>query len=156
MDNKTLEQTFYSISIPLIKELFFHLLTFLDMKSMFFKVDEICGHQPLGSLKISYKHNNEMKDTYLVLKICYKNHDLTKEFDKLQPYLSEEQWQKILQSVSMLIYIVRMLYKNLFPQLSLEDSEKYSELQIDPTNTTLFLEDIDERIGVFIDDCIDV
>jgi len=144
-----------SMVIPVIKELLYKLVDQLDRRDLYPTIDTMCDVPDLGSLKIDYTINNEPKTTYIVLKICNKNHDLTTEFDKLSPYVSEMQWKQILQTLSTVVLLVRTIYSNLYNNLGINDVQ-YSCLYVDPINTTLCIDSIDDRIGIFIDDCNDI
>jgi hypothetical protein len=144
-----------SMVIPVIKELLYKLVDHLDRKDLYPTIDTMCDITELGSLKISYTINNEPYTTYIVLKICNKNHDLTAEFNKLSPYVSEIQWKQVLQTLSTVVLLVRTIYSKLYDNLGINDVQ-YSCLYVDPINTTLGIDGIDERIGIFIDDCSDM
>jgi len=152
MDQNNYKEILFSLSIPVIKEMLYKVLVLIDRTDKYPDVEYLCGESVVGSFKVNYKINDIDKVTYIVLKICKGNHDLTQEFNKLQPYLLPEQWKKIQGLLSSLILVVRSLYKDLYTKLELNE-EKYSELYVDHCNTTLYLEDIDDRIGIFIDDC---
>lgn len=120
------------------------------------KIEEICHIQEVGCLKIDYNENS----AFIFLKECKKDHDLSKQVDKLKNQMDPEKWKKVLESLSAVILLVRNIYTSIYDHnLDLigsivaenDDVKKYRILQVDPSNTTLFLPNVDDRIGIFIE-----
>lgn len=149
------QQMLLSTSVPVIKDMLYRVLETLDKTDKYPQVEQLCGQPELGSFKVNYTKNDEKKETYIVLKICKVNHDLTAEFQKLQPYVTEQQWKQILILLSRLILVIRSLYHDLYTKLEL-DEIRYGDLYVDYLNSTLYIEGIEDRIGIFIDDCSDI
>lgn len=132
---------------------YFNRLDLLD------KIDEICSVQEIGCYQVDYtnKFSNEKEIIYILIAPCTKDHDLTNELDKLKPYISETEWNQVLKSLSTLVLITRSIYtsiyldnKLLFDECTNENTD-FSKLQVDMSNTTMYLPSIPERIGIFLE-----
>jgi hypothetical protein len=125
------EDIIYALTIPVIKELF---VDFVDHNI----ISTIKDVDNLGAVKIN--------DSFIYLKVCDKDHDLTQEFNKLQPYLSNVQWDHVLRIISLMVFMVRSIYKNLCDEYNIN-----STLLVDTNNTTLYTANTYKRIGIFIE-----
>lgn len=124
-------------------------------------IEEICHISDVGVLNIDYY--NKIKDKkeliIIVLKQCTKDHDLSEQLDKLRPHLDDGKWNDVLKSLSTLILLARTIYTNIYDNnldlieeiVGKNEINKYNKLQVDIANTTLYLPDIDDRIGIFLE-----
>lgn len=125
------------------------------------RIEEICHIQEVGCLNIDF-HNKfeDKKDNILIiLKECDKNHDLSEQLNKLMVHLDTEKWKDVLKSLSTLILLARNIYTSIYENnldlveeiVGKENIDKYRKLQVDPANTTLYLPEIEDRIGIFFE-----
>lgn len=125
------------------------------------RIEEICHVQEVGCISVEFFNKNlEQKETIvIVLKECKKNHNLTEQLNKLKVHLDEDKWNNILKNISSMVFIARSLYASIYEHnldlieeiVGSDNINKYSKLSIDIDNTTLFLPDIDDRIGIFLE-----
>lgn len=128
---------------------------------------EIADFSPvteLGCLKVDfYDLAGQRPDTaYLTLGECPKGHDLGAQLDKIKPRVAPEKWQEVLKHLSMLVFTGRNVYANtarqhlpliraLFGLAPSDPCERYLDLQVDPANTTLYLDaGWPSRVGIFV------
>lgn len=152
MSKEELGNIFQAISLPIIKEI----VTIICKKINIYNDRKekigllVSGNEDLiGSFKIEYTINEEKKEAFLMFKICDSNHDVMTEFNKVKPYVTEEQWASVLKCVSSMIYILRTMYKEIIKDFNI--SEEYSEIQVDYNKSSLYINNIEERIGVFVE-----
>jgi hypothetical protein len=143
---KNISTVIYSLTIPVIRELFYRLADKYERTNLYPKIAELCQVQEVGSFKISLP---DTRNVYIILKLCDYKHDLTKEFDRVKPYVNENQWNQIIKCISSMIFVFRSVFSELYKRL---DFEVENELLVDPDNTTLYLECLSERVGVFFEE----
>jgi hypothetical protein len=155
-----LKEVIQSISLPIIKDYLILILkkeNALLRKDIIDKVNSLVKNNEglIGSFKINYNNGKKEKEAYLMFKICNNDHDIAKEFDKIKKYLSENQWKYVLNCISTMIYVLRMMYKGIINDFKELDNfilpVEYSELSVDHSTSNLFIHGMDERIGIFIE-----
>jgi hypothetical protein len=113
----------------------------------------------VGGMNITYFDKKTQKDTYfyIIMNKCDPNHDMAKQFDKIQYNFNESEWKEILKSISSLIYICQSIYKLIISPCSDKifdlgyDINDVELLKLDDTNLTLYIfEEWTERVGVYI------
>lgn len=149
--NEELGSIFQAVSLPIIREL----LTIICKKLNKYnelkdKIESlVSGNEDLiGSFKVDY-FNETQKEAYLIFKICSEDHDVMLEFNKVKPYVTDEQWASVLKCVSSMVYILRMMYKGIIKDFELP--EEYGELYVDVNTSNLFIIGIRERVGIFVE-----
>lgn len=125
------------------------------------RIEEICHIQEVGCLNIDYYNKFEdKKDNILIfLKECKADHNLSDQLDKLRIHLDVEKWNEVLKALSTIILLTRNIYASIYDNnidlikeiIGETDIHKYNKLQVDMDNTTLYLPDIEDRIGIFFD-----
>lgn len=138
------EDIMYALSLPSIKNIL-KLIPNIN-QNMILEMPDI----DQGSLQITFDKNGKEHIIYVLLKECKKEHNLTEQMDKLMPYLNNEQQNKILQHMSALVLFIRTIYKSIVQNLNIDNI--YKELLIDTSNTTMFLPNIESRIGIFLEE----
>jgi len=151
MDNEKIKMI-EMLTIPVIKDLLIILYNKYKIcdEEKIIELDEYKSE--LGSIKVSYNKENETKCVYIILKICDKNHDLGTEINKIKPYVTEDQWKQILTYLSTTVFILRTIYSSIYEKLNCT-SDAYKNLSVDMQNTTIYLDGVDERIGIFFEEC---
>ena len=124
-------------------------------------IEDICHIQDIGCLNVDfYNIKEDKKDNILIfLKQCTKDHNLSEQLDKLKVHLDDEKWKSILKSLSTVILLVRSIYTNIYEHnldlieeiVGKENINKYKKLQVDLSNTTLYLPDVEDRIGIYFE-----
>ena len=123
-------------------------------------IENICHIQEVGCLDIKYfnKVSNKQETAFIVLKECKADHDVSYELDKLRVHLNEEQWSNILKSLSFVILLTRSIYSSIYEEnldfiqnIVGNDVGLYNTVHVDPANTTLYLPDVEDRIGIFVE-----
>lgn len=150
MENDDVLGLIYSLSLPSIKNLLLAIADKTDNTINIEKINDLYNISEIGSFKIDYSKDNKACVTYIILKNCDKDHNLTNEFDKLKPYLSEQQWNKVLGYLSSLVYFIRVVYENIYKNIHM--GTEYEKLLLDSSNTTLYVPNIDIRIGIFLEE----
>lgn len=125
------------------------------------KIEEICHIQDVGCLIIDYfnKCDEKQEKVIVVLKNCDIDHNLTDQLNKVMIYVDSEKWKDVLKSLSTLIFLTRNIYTSIYENnldvieeiVGKENIDKYSKLLVDPMNTTLYLPNITDRIGIFFE-----
>lgn len=125
------------------------------------RIDEICHIQEVGCLNIDFfnKTENKKDNIFIFMKECNEKHDLDIQIDKLKPHIDEEKWKEVLKSLSAIILLTRSIYTSIYENnldfieelVGKENVNKYNKLQVDNSNTTLYLPDVDDRIGIFFE-----
>jgi hypothetical protein len=119
------------------------------------KLNKLCWITEVGCLKVDYYNKKtEKQDTiHILLKECDKDHNLTNELDKLKQHLDDDKWNEILKQLSSLILLTRSIYSYTMQQLNQsEGSSKYDDiLSVDMDNTTLYIKNYNNRIGIFLE-----
>lgn len=125
------------------------------------EIEEICHIQEIGCLNVDYFNtvSNEKDNILIFLKECDKDHDLSIQLDKLKNHLTEDKWKEVLKSLSAIILFARKIYTSIYVNnlelirkiVNDENINKYNTLFIDPINTTLYLPNLDDRIGIFFE-----
>lgn len=125
------------------------------------KIEEICHIQDVGCLNIKFYNKNENKEDFMLifLKECKQDHNLTEQLDKLKIHLSDNEWKEVIKSLSTVILLARKIYTSIYDNnielvkeiVGDNNIEKYNNLLVDILNTTLYLPDIEDRIGIFVD-----
>lgn len=125
------------------------------------RIEEICHIQDIGCLNIDYhnKYEDKKDNMVIVLKECNKNHNLSDQLNKLMVHLDSEKWKDVLKALSTLILLARNIYTSIYENnldligeiVGNENIDKYRKMQVDPLNTTLYLPDINDRIGIFFE-----
>lgn len=125
------------------------------------RIEEVCHIQEIGCLNIEFFNKFEdKKDNILIfLKECKDNHDLSYQLDKLMVHLDAEKWKDVLKSLSTMILLTRNIYTSIYENnldlieeiVGKENIDKYRKLQVEPSNTTLYLPDVEDRIGIFFE-----
>jgi hypothetical protein len=110
------------------------------------KLAELCDGND-GCLKVEYKKDDISKVVYIVLQDCDKEHNLTDQFDKLRPFISDDKWQHLLKCMSTIVFLIRSIFKELISKFDVDYA-----LLVDPSNTTLYVDGFPKRIGIFIVD----
>ena len=115
--------------------------------------------EKVGGMNITYMDKKTNKETYfyIIMNKCDSNHDMAKQFDKIQSNFQENEWREILKSVSTLIYICQNIYKLTISSCSDHifnlgfDINDVETLKLDDTNLTLYIDESwEERVGVYI------
>jgi len=115
--------------------------------------------EKVGGMNITYIDKKTNKETYfyIIMNKCDSNHDMAKQFDKIQSNFQENEWREILKSVSTLIYICQNIYKLTISSCSDHvfnlgfDINDVETLKLDDTNLTLYIDEVwEERVGVYI------
>jgi len=115
--------------------------------------------EKVGGMNITYMDKKTNKETYfyIIMNKCDSNHDMAKQFDKIQSNFQENEWKEILKSVSTLIYICQNIYKLTISSCSDHifnlgfDINDVETLKLDDTNLTLYIDEVwEERVGVYI------
>ena len=128
------------------------------------EVRELSPLTEVGCMRVDFLNRMTQKPdiAYLLLDQCPKTHNLGAQLDKLKSLVADEKWPDVLKHFSMLVHIGRSVYGNVTRQrlplirrlfdLSPDDKcEKYLDLQIDRSNTTLFIDvDWPNRVGIFV------
>jgi hypothetical protein len=137
------------------------LVTHYNRSDLLDRIDLICSVQELGCYQIDYtnKFSNEKEIAYILIAPCTEDHDLTEQLDRLRVYVSSEEWATVLKSLSTLILLTRSIYnsvymdnKDMFNEVTSDDTNlDYSTLQVDMSNTTLYLPNVSERIGIYLE-----
>jgi len=166
---RDLQGLFLSVGLPATQSIFRSMVTASGVtgaeKAM--ALNAILKFSPITELGcqevVFYNMATQCRDTaYLFLGKCPKNHDLDTQLGKLKPLVAESMWPEILRHLSMLVTIGRLVYGNvalherplirkLFGLAEDDMCEKFAHLNIDATNTTLFVDESwPERIGIFV------
>jgi hypothetical protein len=112
-----------------------------------------------GGLSVEYFDTDQGKNTYcyIILNKCHKTHNLSEQFEKINKFMTAEQWDHVLKQISMLLYITKNIYKLSISSFSEQifnlgfDINDIEVLNVDPSNTTLYIdEEWDERTGIYI------
>ena len=136
------------------------LVTNFNRPDLLDTIDSICSVQELGCYQVEYvnKFSDEKELVYILIAPCDKDHNLTEQLDKLKVYVSDDEWAKVLKSLSTLVLLTRSIYssiyldnKKLFDSVVNDTHTDYSKLSVDLTNTTMYLPNIPERIGIFLE-----
>lgn len=118
----------------------------------------------VGCVEVSYRAvaTGAPGVAYLRLAACPRGHDLGAQLDKLRLCVSEDGWKTVLQHLSALVCLGRSIYRTVALQkldlirglfgLAADDGcERYLSLQVDPANTTLYLDPAwPDRIGILV------
>ena len=149
-----------AMGFPSVRIMLYALAKKYDKHNIEDRIEEICHIQEIGCLNIDFFNKTEnKKDTiFIFMKECTKDHNLDEQIDKLKPHIDEEKWKDVLKSLSSIILLTRSIYTSIYEnntefikELVGEDINKYCKLHVDPINTTLYLPDIDDRIGIFFE-----
>jgi hypothetical protein len=135
----------YSLAAPTIKEMLLAIAKYTNNDTT--EIDSLYIDDNIGSFKIDNVNN---KAAHIMLKTCDKNHDLNAEFNKLKPYINSDHWKQVLNWMSSLVLLVRSIYKQIYVSQFNFGSE-FDHLEVDMDNTTLYVPNIDIRIGIFIE-----
>lgn len=154
-----LNKQILAMGFPSARILFLALAKHFDKEYLNPKIEELCHIQDIGCFSVDYYNKLEDKkcNLFIILKDCKADHDLTFQLDKLKVHLDDDKWKDVLSKLSALIVLARTIYsslynsnKDLFEEI-VGNVEKYSVLQVDISNTTLYLPDIDDRVGIFLE-----
>lgn len=124
------------------------------------KIEEICHIQDVGCINVEYNdENDERVNVMIVFKECKSDHNLTEQINKLKPHLETDQWEKVLKTLSSALLLVRSIYSSIYENnldlieeiVGYNNIDIYKTLQVDITNTTLYLPGISDRIGLFFE-----
>lgn len=125
------------------------------------RIEEICHIQEVGFMNIDFynKFEDKKDNIMVILKECDKNHNLSDQLNKLMVHLDTEKWKDVLKSLSTVILLARNIYTSIYENnldliteiIGTENMDIYRKLQVDPLNTTLYLPDVEDRIGIFFE-----
>lgn len=149
MENNDLVNMIYSLAIPSIKVLLIEIANKLNMDILDNINNLSINEDNIGSYKVDFEKESKKETLYILLKTCTKDHDLSCQFNKIQPYISQSQWDQLLKYISSLVFLVRTIYTAECTKLGI--THTYNTLNVDNTNTTLYINDIDTRIGIFVE-----
>lgn len=159
--NEELSTQILAMGFPSVRIMLLALSKYFNKEYVNPKIEEICHIQDVGFLNADYFDKKEDKRCNMLffLKECQANHDLTIQLDKLKCHLDEDKWKDVLKSLSSLILLARNIYsiiydhnKDLIQEIvGIENIDQYSKLQVDESNTTLYLPNIDTRVGIFFE-----
>jgi hypothetical protein len=119
---------------------------------------EISSVRAVGCMEVDF-FNAELgrKDkAYLVLDECEADHDLGAQLDKLRRHVAAEKWPEVVRSLSMLVFVARSVYETVardkadLVRRMCPGAEGVLAYKVDPSNTTLFVDAIPQRIGIFV------
>jgi hypothetical protein len=124
-------------------------------------IKEISPVTEKGCMKVDFFNVQTKKGdaAYLRLDQCPRHHDLAAQLDKLRPYVSPDKWGEVTKALSHLLLIGRSVYGSVaraHPELLRQiagdgAAETYADYKIDPSNTTLYLqEDWPSRAGFYV------
>lgn len=114
-----------------------------------------------GSIEFKFE-NRETKmevGANVFIDECAADHNTGKELDKIKNIIDAKEWPRILHEVSQFINLARAYYDNFIGQrASLTDTIKKHipegvtifPLKVDEAHSTLFLEGVTKRIGLFV------
>ena len=128
------------------------------------EINEFSPITEVGCMQVDfYNQATQRPDVaYLMLEQCQQGHDLGAQLDKIKPFVLPARWPEVLKHLSMLVYLGRSVYANVARQhlplirslagLPADDPcERYLNLQVDPVNTTLYLDaSWPGRVGIFV------
>ena len=128
------------------------------------RIAEFSPLTEIGCMKVDFFNQSTGAPdiAYLVLDRCSRYHDLGSELDKLKVHISDKKWPDIIRSISTLVHVGRTVYgqaarkhlsliQQIFDGAADDPGTKYLDLQVDPKNTTLFIEaSWPSRVGIYI------
>ena len=158
-----------SMGLPAVRALFHHMITHSRKRgaakaAAMDKVAQFSPVQEVGCMKVDF-HNQVTKKpdvAYIRLDQCPRRHDLGAQLDKLRPLVPENKWAEVLKPMSALILIVRSTYghaarqqlpliRGLFDLPENDPCDKYLDLKVDISNTTLYIDETwPNRAGIFV------
>jgi hypothetical protein len=159
------QKSLLSMGLPCCRMMMISLLTNsksdnIELKKEFYNIIENeTAVEKVGGMNITYIDKETKKETYfyIIMNKCNPNHDMAKQFDKIQSNFNESEWQEILKSVSTLIYICQNIYKMTISSFSDKifelgyDINDVELLNVDGANLTLYIfEEWAERVGIYI------
>lgn len=160
--DENLSKQILAMGFPSARIMLYALAKHYNKEHLSNRIEEVCHIQEIGCFNIDfYNKFEEKKDNiFVVLKECKKDHDLSSQLNKLMVHLDTEKWNNVLKALSTLILLARNIYTSIYENnkhlvediVGIENINKYSKLEVDMSNTTLYLPDIDDRIGIFFED----
>ncbi len=158
MDENVSKQVL-AMGFPSTRIMLYALANHFDKNYVGNRIEEICHIQDVGCLNIDYfnKYTEQKDNMLIIMKECTSDHNLSEQLDKLKVHLDDSQWAEVLKSLSTVILLIRTIYTSIYENnldlieeiVGTENISKYSKLNVDSFNTTLYLPDIDDRIGIF-------
>lgn len=159
--DENLSRQILAMGFPSARIMLYALAKHFDKEYVSPKIEEICHIQEVGCLNIDYynKFEDKKDNIFILLKDCKADHNLSDQLDKLRLHLDAEKWNDILKSLSSLILLARNIYTSVYENnkdlieeiVGNENIDKYRKLQVDMANTTLYLPDIEDRVGIFFE-----
>lgn len=159
--DENLSKQILAMGFPSVRIMLYALAKHFNKEYVTPRIEEICHIQEVGCFNVEFYNKFEDKKDiiYILLKECKKDHNLTEQLDKLKMFLDDDKWKNILKALSTLILLTRNIYTSIYENnkdlieeiVGTENIDKYDKLQVDMINTTLYLPDINDRIGIFFD-----
>lgn len=143
MDENT--KLIFMMVVPVIKDYVIALAEKEDIKGVNKKLSELHGFENVGAMQLRY---GGVKNSYIMLAVCKEDHDLENEFNKIRPYIKDDDWASLLKTLSVIVNLAISCYYIMLKDAGI-DSSKYM-LSVDKKNTTLYINDFDIRLGVTI------
>jgi len=159
--DENLSKQILAIGFPSVRIMLYALAKHFNKENVESRIEEVCHIQDIGCFNIDYYNKEtDKKDTVLIfLKECGADHNLSDQLNKLRPYLDDEKWKNILKTLSYLILLTRNIYVSIYDNnkelieeiVGINNIETYNKLNVDPDNTTLYLPNIEDRVGIFFE-----
>lgn len=158
--NENISKQILAMGFPSARIMLYALAKHYNKEYVAPKIEEVCHIQEIGCLNVNYYHKVEEKNDnmFIFLKECKADHNLSEQLDKLKIHLDEEKWKEVLKSLSTIILLTRNIYisiyennTDLITEIVGDDINKYKVLQVDLSNTTLYLPGIEDRIGIYFE-----
>lgn len=157
--DENLSKQILAMGFPTTRIMLIALAKYFQKEYVISKIEDVCHIQEIGCFTVDYSIDDVKHSLFILLKDCNKSHNLTEQLEKLKPHLSEDKWKEILKLLSYLLVLTRNIYCSIYDNNSdliheiIGDAsmEKYSKLLVDPVNTTLYLPDLDQRVGIFFE-----
>lgn len=159
--DENLSKQILAMGFPSARIMIYALAKKYDKEYVAPRIEEICHIQEVGCFNVEYYNKFEDKNDniFIVLKECKADHDLSDQLNKLRLHLDTDKWNNILKALSSLILLARNIYTSIYENnkdlieeiVGNENIDKYNKLHVDMSNTTLYLPDVEDRIGIFFE-----
>ena len=150
-----------ALGFPSVRIMLYAMANHFDKAYVSPRIEEICHVQEIGCINVEYFNKTTEKDetVIIVLKECKSDHNLTEQLDKLRINIDEDKWSKVLKNISSMLFVARSLYASIYKSnldligeiVGVDNISNYNTLIVDVTNTTLYLPNIDDRIGIYLE-----